>query len=109
MVSWLDRVAEDGLVFIGVRRVRRWFGHGRVQAKLLPGEDKRWEVMHSGVYYFWGVVSLLLAPLRPSQRTVGQEDALPPPVGVLTRVRGSSKDLPSPSGPRKGGGARRSA
>jgi RimJ/RimL family protein N-acetyltransferase len=26
-----------------------------------------------------GVVSLLLAPLRPSQRTVGQEDALPPP------------------------------
>lgn len=60
LVSWLDRVAEDGLVFMGVRRVRRWFGHGRVQAKLLPGEDKRWEVMHSGVYYFRGVVSLLL-------------------------------------------------
>jgi hypothetical protein len=60
LVGWLDRVAEDGLVFIGVRRVQRWFGHGRVQAKLLPGEDRRWEVMHSGVYYIRGVVSLLI-------------------------------------------------
>lgn len=60
LVSWLDQIAEDGLVFIGVRRVRRWFGHGRVQAKLLPGEDRRWEVMHSGIYYFRGVVALLI-------------------------------------------------
>jgi hypothetical protein len=60
LVRWLDRVAEDGLLFLGVRRVRRWFGHGRVQAKLLPGEDKRQEVLHSGVYYTRGVLSLLL-------------------------------------------------
>ncbi|HSK25336.1 MAG TPA: PH domain-containing protein [Jiangellales bacterium] len=63
LVRWLDRIAEDGLVRMAVRRVRNAFGHQLVKAKLLPGEPVIKEVTHSGVSYVPGGLIALLGLL----------------------------------------------